>query len=411
MNKLLIICDMFPPAFAPRMGYLCKYLTRMGWEVTVVTEYIEDNTFEFLTGYADVYCVRYYKASGKISKHIEWMWVMFLDILFGYKDMKIINACIPLIKTNQYKGILCSTYRTFPLTAAKTLAIHTNLPFVVDLRDIIEQYASNEYISHKFHTFSWLDAFITKRFRKRLLRKRNNALEVADCVTTVSPWHVEVLEQYNPNVKLIYNGFDPELFYPQQIKTSRFIITYTGRLLSLAIRNPELLFAAIARLTEDKVIIPETFRVVWYTDQESRSIIRQEAEQHGVQSFIFYLEQKPAYDIPLILNKSSVLLSLTNKFDTSGPKGFMTTKFFESLAVEKPILCVQSDEAYLAEAIKETHSGLAATRVDEVYDFLKHYYEEWQEKGYTTSPVNRDKLSNYSRKEQASQFARIFEEI
>ena len=34
-----------------------------------------------------------------------------------------------------------------------------------------------------------------------------------------------------------------------------------------------------------------------------------------------------------------------------------------------------------------------------------------QEKGYTTSPVNRDKLSNYSRKEQASQFARIFEEI
>ena len=91
MNKLLIICDMFPPAFAPRMGYLCKYLTRMGWEVTVVTEYIEDNTFEFLTGYADVYCVRYYKASGKISKHIEWMWVMFLDILFGYKDMKIIQ--------------------------------------------------------------------------------------------------------------------------------------------------------------------------------------------------------------------------------------------------------------------------------------------------------------------------------
>lgn len=128
MNKLLIICDMFPPAFAPRMGYLCKYLTRMGWEVTVVTEYIKDNTFEFLTGYANVYCVRYYKASGKISKYIEWIWVMFLDILFGYKDIRIINACIPLIKTNQYKGILCSTYRTFPLTAAKTLAVHTNLP-------------------------------------------------------------------------------------------------------------------------------------------------------------------------------------------------------------------------------------------------------------------------------------------
>lgn len=103
MNKLLIICDMFPPAFAPRMGYLCKYLTRMGWEVTVVTEYIEDNTFEFLTGYADVYCVRYYKASGKISKHIEWMWVMFLDILFGYKAQKITTQS-SINKDQQYKG-------------------------------------------------------------------------------------------------------------------------------------------------------------------------------------------------------------------------------------------------------------------------------------------------------------------
>ena len=74
----------------------------MGWKASVVTEYIEDNTFEFLTGYADVHCVRYYKASGKISRRIEWMWVMLLDILFDYKDMRIIKACMPLIKTNQF---------------------------------------------------------------------------------------------------------------------------------------------------------------------------------------------------------------------------------------------------------------------------------------------------------------------
>ena len=69
MNKLLIICDMFPPAFAPRMGYLCKYLTRMGWEVTVVTEYIKDNTFEFLTGYAKVYRMD----MGHVSRHLVWL--------------------------------------------------------------------------------------------------------------------------------------------------------------------------------------------------------------------------------------------------------------------------------------------------------------------------------------------------
>lgn len=84
MNKLLIICDMFPPAFAPRMGYLCKYLTRMGWEVTVVTEYIEDNTFEFLTGVWRT-CIasattKHQERSqsisngvGHVSRHLVWL--------------------------------------------------------------------------------------------------------------------------------------------------------------------------------------------------------------------------------------------------------------------------------------------------------------------------------------------------
>lgn len=411
MNKILIICDMFPPAFAPRMGYLCKYLKRMGWEITVVTEYISDDTFSFLTGNADVSYIRFYNATGKIGRRLEWLWVMLLDILFHYKDRKVINACSKILKTNDYKGILCSTYRTFPLPAAQEVAEKFQLPFIADLRDIVEQYASNEYISHSLNTFTWLDTAITKAFRYRLLKDRNKALRAAHCVTTVSPWHVKVLEQYNSNVKLIYNGYDPDLFYPQLIKTQRFTITYTGRLLSLATRNPGLLFDAIVKLAENKIIRPDTFRVVWYTDQESQSIIDQEALRKGVDSFMEYHDYVPASEIPLILNQSSILLSLANKSDQTGPKGFMTTKFFESLAVEKPILCVRSDEACLAKAIKETNSGLAATNVNEVFDFLKHYYGEWQEKGYTSSSVNRNLLLNYSRKEQAKQFARIFEEI
>ena len=46
--KILILCDMFPPAFGPRMGYLCKYMRRAGWEPVVVTEQIDDSTFSFL---------------------------------------------------------------------------------------------------------------------------------------------------------------------------------------------------------------------------------------------------------------------------------------------------------------------------------------------------------------------------
>ena len=38
MKKILIICDAFPPAFAPRMGYLCQNLEQNhNLELTVVT--------------------------------------------------------------------------------------------------------------------------------------------------------------------------------------------------------------------------------------------------------------------------------------------------------------------------------------------------------------------------------------
>ena len=414
MNKLLILCDMFPPAFAPRMGYLCKYLKRMGWEITVVTEYIEDDTFRFLAENAKVTYIDFYprRNGSRILRRAEWLWVMLLDLLFHYKDWRTARVCRPLLQANKYKCILCSTYRTYPLTAARKLSKRFNLPFVADLRDIIEQYPSNEYISHRFNIRPrWLNTLITKLFRHRLLRDRNKALREARYITTVSPWHVQTLRPYNPNVRLIYNGYDPDMFYPQAIKNEQFWITYTGRLLSIAIRNPDLLFEAIRRLANDRVIDPALFRVVWYMDEKSHALIRQEARRHKVEEFMDYHDYVPASEIPFILNKSSVLLSLANKSGSSGPKGIMTTKFFEFLAVEKPILCVRSDEACLAEAIRETNSGLAATQMGEVYDFLKRQYETWEEQGYTSISVNKEKRIKYSREEQAKQFAQLFEEL
>ena len=133
-----------------------------------------------------------------------------------------------------------------PCRPPQYIAEKYHLPLVIDLRDIVEQYASNEYIAHNFRTFSWLDRKITETFRHKLLRDRNNALRKADQVTTISPWHVEKLQAYNPNTELVYNGYDPELFYPEQHRTSQFVITYTGRLISLATRDPRLLFEAVS---------------------------------------------------------------------------------------------------------------------------------------------------------------------
>jgi glycosyltransferase involved in cell wall biosynthesis len=401
---------MFPPAFAPRMGYLCKYLAT-GWQPVVVTEQINDNHFSFLTGHTEVTYINYYKATGKISRRMEWIIIQLLDFFFDYKDRKMIKVASRILESEDFDGILGATYRTFPLPAARKLAERFNIPFVADTRDIIEQYVSDNYIAHSFKTFPWLDKLIVKAFRRKLLKGRNRALREADYVTTVSPWHVEMMKQYNPHVELIYNGYDPELFYPEQIVTPAFRMTFTGRLVSLETRDPRPLFDAIARLAKEGHISPETFRTQWYTDDASWEMLQPLLKEYAIGAYMDFFGFVPGDAIPGILNQSSVLLQLANKAGGSGPKGIMSTKLFESFAVEKPMLCVRSDESYLEETIRLARAGASARTTQEAYDFIMSCYNEWKEKGYTTVQVNREVIGTFSRSKQAEQFMRIFNKL
>ncbi|MDH6306223.1 glycosyltransferase involved in cell wall biosynthesis [Parabacteroides sp. PF5-5] len=409
--KLLILCDMFPPAFAPRMGYLCKYLVRAGWQPVVVTEQINDRNFSFLEGYAEATYINYYKANGKLARRLEWIIVQLLDLLFSYKDRKMVKVASKILQQGDFQAILCASYRTFPLPAARKLAEKFDLPFVADTRDIIEQYVSTKYISHSFKTFAWLDKLIVKAFRRKLLTGRNRALQKADCVTTVSPWHVSMMQQYNPRVELIYNGYDPELFYPEHIVTPQFCLTFTGRLVSLETRDPHPLFEAIARLSEEKQISPTDFRIQWYTDDASWEMLSPLLREYNIEEYMDYFGYVPGDRIPAILNRSSILLQLANKAGGEGPKGIISTKLFESFAVEKPMLCVRSDESYLEEMIRLARAGASARTAQEAYDFILHYYHEWKTKGYTSVDVDKEVVESFSRKRQADQFMHIFAEL
>jgi glycosyltransferase involved in cell wall biosynthesis len=402
---------MFPPAFGPRMGYLCKYLRRVGWEPTVVSEWIPDETFAFLKGDTEAVHVRYYKAKHPFVGKLEWAGVFLLDLLFGYKNRRMYREALKLTRKQPFQLVLCSTYRTFPLPAARAVARKANLPLVVDLRDIVEQATGDEFISHPLPKLFGMERWMASAFLKHSRKQRNRVLREAAYVTTVSPWHTGVLKAYNAHVELIYNGYDPELFYPVSTRSEQFYITYTGRIINTALRNPALLFQAVEKLSEERVITPGTFRIRWFTDEKSRRIIREEAGKYTVEEYMDYSGYVPAVQIPAVLNESAILLLLTNKTGESGPKGIMTTKFFEALAVEKPILCVRGDEGYLEEVINRTQSGLSAHRMEEAYQFIKTHYLQWKIAGQTHVSVNQAEVKKFSREAQAAQFIRIFEQI
>lgn len=408
MRKILILSDLFPPAFGPRMGYLAKYLRTNGWTPVVIAEHIEDDTFAFLTNGCEIHSIKFNNTSR--FRKLKWLSVFLGEVFFNYKNRKIYNAAMALTQKHSFDLILCSTFRSFPLAAAQKIARDTQLPLVVDVRDIIEQFAGYEFIARSLPDIPVVKQLVASLFKHSSLRERNKALRSADHVVTVSPWHVDVLKKHNPNTSLIYNGYDPELFFPAPNPSEQFIISYTGRLLSLSMRNPDLLLKAMRKLADDAVLSASECRIEWYVDEASEMILREESAKYDVLDFMDFKGYIPATEIPEVLNKSSILLLLTNKSDKDGPKGIMTTKFFEFLAVEKPILCVRSDEEHLEKAIKETNSGLAARSEEEVYAFIKQQYRLWKKNGFTKADTIREKAIAFSRKEQATQFIRIFEQ-
>ena len=113
-------------------------------------------------------------------------------------------------------------------------------------------------------------------------------------------------------------------------------------------------------------------------------------------------------EIPELLHQCSIALVLSHKADENGPHGIMTTKFFEALGVEKPVLCVPSDEECLADVIQQTNAGVAASTIEEVQTFILDKYAEWKANGYTRQAVNQEQKRLFTRQYQAQQFEKMF---
>ncbi len=411
--NILIVCDHFPPAFAPRMGYLCKYLHQEGHRVDVVFERLEgDERYAYLCGNTthEEGLFFYKEGSRGLRRKLRWVWLMLADAAWHSKDRRVYKHVVRNPEWRDYEIVLCCTYRTFPLRAARMLSKKFQIPLVVDLRDIIEQYPDKSYLKHHLpggKIGSWLENLFTER----LLAQRNQVLAEADAVVSVSPWHVAHLKRFNPDTHLIYNGYDPEIFFPAPVADTVFRVTYTGRIISTRIRNPEMLFQAVSEMKKRGLVSQEDFKLCWYVDEDSKGILEGMAQEVGIEAFMEYPGFVPATEVPEVLNRSSVLLQLANVADEHGPKGIMSTKIFEALAIGKPLLLVRDDESFLGELVRETDSGIAARNYQEVVDFLCEEYGKWKRTGSTQRPVKEEIVRQFSRKEQARSFLRLFEQV
>ena len=393
-HRILVVADAFgKPAYTPRLRFWCEYLVAQGWQVDVYTEQFEPLPFEHSYPIVEIPIFK--------NRSFDWFIKSTLTFFFDWKSRFFAKEVRKQVGPKSYDIVLACTFPSTPLRAAYGIAKEQRIPLHIDLRDIDEQTPTNQYIAH----FKWrLPLF--QLFRSLNIRRRNTFIRRADSLSSVSPWHVAFLHQWNKNTHLIYNGYDSSIFVPQKVVTDTFSITYTGRIYDKALQDLSLLFEALHQM-HSSCQIPKELVVEWYTDAVGQKRVIHWAQESGTTSLMKFHPFVQTQDIPQILSRSSIVLVASQKSTPKGPHGIMTTKFFEALGVEKPVLCVRSDEECLAQVIKQTNAGLAGTNAQEVADFILDKYAEWKTNGFTHQPVDPDVKRLFTRQYQAQQFEQL----
>lgn len=404
--RILLFTEAFlPPAYQPRIRYFCSYFIEKGWEIDLVTEKSENQ--DLIPTNIPVLIIDYYKNKNKILLKLEWILKFTLNLVIDYKGLYFRSKSRKFIQGKQYDLVFCSSSFTFPLTTAALVSKNLNIPLYVDLRDIGEQSPNdNHYLANKPPKI--IGKYLINIFKKINLKRRNSVLKIARGVTSVSPWHVQTLKQFNSNTYLLYNGFDENKFIPANTPTAKFTISYFGRIYNEEMRNPRLLFDAIKSLNKKGLINPTNTTLQWFLDDASKKVIQKIAREYNLENYVEYKEFVKPEELVAVMNKSSILLILSNTNTNQNYFGIMTTKFFEAVGVNKPVLSIPDNNDNLSEIIQKTNSGLVSSNASDVENFIISQFRIWEQKKFTTSNLEENIRMSLSRRKGAEILENIF---
>lgn len=413
MPKVLIISSVFPPQSdvgGLRPAMMAKYLPRYDWEPFVLTrDYGSDHTaknekMNLGSIVSDDHIVRV-----EVTKEEEKDYLNKRGFFGTIRDVVTIEKAFPpgvfdkvwATARQRFKksdvDIIWATFPDFPtLRLARELSECLKVPWIADFRDITEQ-----------------EQGVDSSWRVQLLHMRSNLrrkmlVQNASCLTSVSKFHCRTLQtKTGKSCDLIYNGYDTELFQPlAPLKSEKFKIVYMGRILSKSIRNPCLFFKAMDSLVSKGFIDEDKAEIYFYGVE--LNILQAIAGKFRSWKLCISPARVDYTAVSDILRNASILLLLTER----GRNGILTTKLFEYLAVERPILCVRTEpESEIAEIINEANAGYAGDDLDTVQDYILRCYNQWLDQGYCNAQINRDYVQIFSRESQAMRLAAVLHRV
>jgi len=416
MKHVLMFAYYYPPmnsSASQRTGCMAKYLPEFGWKPLVVSGRWTPENCAYDAG-----CVRGF-SSEALLEAVEGPGHDFdgSDGLFGFLARRHYQLMIrprvhPASWTRNVLRVLPDLVRDRRIDAAWAtyrpdadfyLASHCErrwgLPWVADFRDVPGQFGTPKGLRHRL-------------LLRRMIGAHKRTVKNATALTAISEGLADILRgRHGKDVHVIPNGFDPDnMAEGEGHGSDTFTLTYTGCMYPT--RSPEPILEAIARLIDRDEMAEEDVRVHFYTDYDP-------AAGHGDKYFLPQLLK--AYRYPRIAEAHAFLAkdacdrvcraSTVLLMPGEPGRGILTSKLFEYMAAQRPVLAGPGCSEELTRVLEETGAGVFCPTVEETAARLLRWYREWKQGGTVAYGGRREALLKYSRRDQAGQLADVLDRM
>lgn len=421
MKKVLILSYFFPPCNLTASGRISswqQYLPLNGIYPIIITRNwtgSEKNDSDRLESSgtvekhlklndSEVYYLPY-KASRRDVAFVKGQQSFFYKILskiLTFSNLWLQNI---FVKTIPYYNIYVKAKEVLRNDSTiQTLIISTN-PF--------EQFYFGYLLKKEFPNLTWIadyrDDWTTNELKEKnsILAKALNKyhqyfekkwLKKASIITSVSELYVNKLSKlHQKNTQLIMNGFKDNIeSISPKVGFKNFTIIYSGTIYEK--QNFDFFFQSVFNLCNEKNT--EQIDVLFIGSNESLpsgffdKFLKLKPENLNIE-----ITNRVSWEESIAYLKAADLLFLSSYGNV---KGIPTSKLYDYIACQKPILLCPSDQDIMQKIIKETETGKACVNNEEAYNFIKLVYE----KSYNHKP-NLSNIAQYATKNQVAKLAEL----
>ena len=428
LNKILIISYFFPPCSltaSNRAFFWAKYLKDYGYEPIVITrkwdhkikspEDIAKSSInkkkiiEEKASYRVIYMP--YKSSLRDKIYVKKpRWILLRKLLtfvelFGQNYSakalpyyNIFEESRAIVKKEGIKKVVV-TGNPFPCFQFGYLLKKefVDLNWIADYRD---DWTTTELSSPQ--------GTIAKILFKLEQKSEQKWVETASLITSVSEYYVNKISSFvGVEGEELLNGYDEmiEELPAFGLAKDRFIITYNGSLYPSQKIEPLLLvFSELIQHFNDKIRIELMFPGLDFNPEQGRRVRN---SLKDVMDHVTITDRVNRDKVLEIQRESHLLLMIAHK----GIKGIPSSKLYEYIGLQKPVLLYPNDNDIIEKTLKDCSLGIICEDEMDIENKLSKFIKDYILNGENSFSGDKQKIDKYHRKQQVKKLATLLDKL